>query len=239
MHSISEHELTYIHKPVRAAQDDRMLYQCLINSLSKQGKEKVTVWSSQYIIGLHSLPLGCCLLKLIIRESCLDTNATTTMIRTKLSNLDSYIQQVRNDITKFNGHIQILIQTLRSRGKTTTDLLTNLFKGYGSCSDKTFVTYIQRKQEEYDEGKDISADVLIELANAKYQQMKDKEIWEAPDPTGEHIIALEAKLAAMHKRYMAARNSPLMVPTPPRNIPKESTAMKATQARPGLQNRLG
>ena len=58
METISEHELTYIHKPVRAAQDNRMLYQCLINSLSKQGKEKVTVWSSQYIIGPHSLLWG-------------------------------------------------------------------------------------------------------------------------------------------------------------------------------------
>ena len=152
------------------------------------------------------------------------------MILTKLSNLDSYIQQVGNDITKFNGHVQILIQTLRFCGETTTDLLTNLFKGYGSCSDKTFVTYIQRKQEEYDEGKDISADVLMEWANAKYQQVKDKEIWEAPDPTGECIIALEAKLAAMRKRYEGGKKWSSDGPNSPR---------QERQHRPGLVPKIG
>jgi hypothetical protein len=52
------------------------------------------------------------------------------MIRTKLTNLDVYMGQVGNDIDKFNKYVQNLLEALNARGETTTDLLTNLFKGY-------------------------------------------------------------------------------------------------------------
>jgi hypothetical protein len=207
LESITKYELSYIQTETRKAQDDRMLYQCLINSLSKEGKAKVIIWRNQYVIGNNELklPSGNCLLKIIIRESHLDTNATTTMIRTKLSSLDTYIHQVGNDITKFNGYVRVLLDTLKARGETTNDLLTNLFKGYGSCSDKNFVEYISRKQEEYDEGKDLSAEVLMELANTKFKQMKDKEIWEAPSPEEEKILALQARIDELKKKFTSRK----------------------------------
>ena len=39
---------SYIHQPTRAAQDTNHLYQCLINSLTKEGKTKVTIWKKDY-----------------------------------------------------------------------------------------------------------------------------------------------------------------------------------------------
>jgi hypothetical protein len=42
-------EITYIAQPIRPAQDDWMLYQCLMNSISKEGKDKITIWKNQYI----------------------------------------------------------------------------------------------------------------------------------------------------------------------------------------------
>lgn len=213
--TITTHEATVINTQTRKAQDDRLLYECLGNSLSADGEKKILLHRDEYVIEPDprlpdgkKLPSGLCLLKVIIRESHLDTNATTGMIRTKLSNLDSYVQVVGNDITKFNGYVKMLLDTLASRGETTQDLLTNLFKGYGSCSDKTFVEYIAKKQDEYDEGKDFTPARLMQLADTKYRTMKDKEIWEAPSETDEKILALEARLENFKKKYANAKRGP-------------------------------
>ncbi|KAI2497326.1 hypothetical protein MHU86_17199 [Fragilaria crotonensis] len=84
----------------REAQDTYMLYKCLMASLTTDARKKVTIWSSQYLIGNDedSTCGGVAPLKIIIRESHLDTNATTNLIRTNLSNLDAYTLTVDSDI---------------------------------------------------------------------------------------------------------------------------------------------
>ena len=86
------------------------------------------------------------MLKIIIRESHLDTNATTTTIRNKLSSLDVHIPTIGYDITKFNGYVKMLIDSLHARGEVTHDLLPNLFKGYKAVSDKKFLNYVSHKE---------------------------------------------------------------------------------------------
>jgi hypothetical protein len=79
----------YIDGKNRTTQDNYMLYKCLMNSISKERKNKILIWKLQYIV--KSRLSGNLLLKVIIQESHLDTNATTATIRTKLSSLDSYL----------------------------------------------------------------------------------------------------------------------------------------------------
>ena len=195
---LKEHEDTYVTSQSRVAQDNRMLYACLMNSISKDAKKKITIWRELYT--LNNYFSGLLLLKVLIRESHLDTNATVTMIITKLSNLDVYIHTIGNDITKFNGYIRVLVDSLSARREITNDLLTNLFKGYLACSDKTFVDYIARKQEKYDEGESLTSDEMMNYADTKYRQLKDKNTWEAPSAEEEKILALKAKLKKMEKR---------------------------------------
>ena len=57
----------------------------------------------------------------------MDTNATTSVIRTKLSNMDIYIHIVGGGITKFNAYVLQIIGTLSSQGENTQYLLTNIF----------------------------------------------------------------------------------------------------------------
>jgi hypothetical protein len=166
MDRIREYDTTYIDTEGRQAQNSYMLYQCLMGSISKEGKKKILIWKDDYTIDEHKS--GNLLLKVIIRESHIDTNATTSNIRTKLSSLDTYIHTIGQDITKFNGYVKLLIDSLQARGETTQDLLTNLFKGYAVCSDKEFVSYIKRKHETYEEGTDIEPDNLMKLADTKY-----------------------------------------------------------------------
>jgi hypothetical protein len=128
----------------------------------------------------------------IIRESHLDTNATTNQIRTKLSNLDSYITTIDSDIGKFNQHVKLLVQSLTARNQTTSDLLINLFKGYGAVSDEVFRAWLVRKQDDHEEGEEITPDELMMAAKNKFDAMKEKGTWNAPTAE-EKIVALEAK----------------------------------------------
>ena len=179
MELIAEFERTYLGQELRTAQDSYMLYMCLLNSLTKEAKMKLQIWESEYIVQNQQgtkIPSGNLLLKVIIRESHLDTNATTQSIRTKLSNLDRYIVTIGNDITKFNGYVKGLVQSLAARGERTEDLLSNLFKGYQAVSDRTFLKYVGSKQEKYEEGKQYSADQLMQLADNKFRLLKEKGI---------------------------------------------------------------
>jgi hypothetical protein len=111
---IQEVEDERMNQATRLAQDNRDLYECLNNSLTTEGLAKVRINEAEYIRGKPLLPSGILFLKILIRESYLDSDATTSMIRTQLSNLDTYIGQVRNDVNKFNKHVQTLLEALNA-----------------------------------------------------------------------------------------------------------------------------
>ena len=161
--TIRAFEEVYVQGRSRSAQDAALLYKCLMNSISKEGKKKILVWEDQYQIGRYGS--GNLLLKIIVRESHLDTNATSASIRKKLTNLDRYLPTIGQDITKFNTYVKLLVDGLRSRGEVTNDLLINLFKGYSACSDKEFIEYIKRKEDSFEEGREITPDQLMKYAD--------------------------------------------------------------------------
>ena len=160
-------ETTYLHGISRAAQDMAHLHLCLMNSLTQAGKDKVCLWPDQFI--LNGRESGILLLKIIIRESHLNTNAITNSIRTQLSNLDEYITTIGCDIIKFNEHVKRPLEQLNAHGGETHDLLTNLFKAYISVKDACFVDYINEKLSRYEEGEPMEADQLMTLTANKYK----------------------------------------------------------------------
>lgn len=198
LEQIRAHANVYIAQQARCAQDSMQLYHCLMNSLSKTGLNKVTVWEEDYTIG--QLPSGPMLLKVILRESHIDTRATVRHIRAKLSQMATYLPTVNNDIPAFNRYVMELIDDLNARGETTQDLLSNLFEAYKSVNDKEFVAFIKRKEEDFDLGEEIDEHKLMQLAQNKYKVLVDEKKWSAPSKEEEKIIALEAKIAQLSKR---------------------------------------
>ena len=200
---IAAFERSYLGTERRETQDNYMLYKCLMSSLSKEARMKIEGWENEYVIQNNqgtTTPSGNLLLKVIIRESHLDTNATTQSIRMKLSNLDDYMIKISSDITKFNSYVKILIRSLEARGQKSEALLTHLFKGYLAASDKAFVRYINDKKDKYEEGKSLSSDKLMQLADNKYRLLKEREEWDAPSPEEEKIMALEAAVQKLSKK---------------------------------------
>ena len=199
---INAFERTYLGTERRVAQDSYMLFQCLMNSLSKEARMRIEAWENEYIIennsGIKSQS-GNLLLKVIIRESHLDTNATTQSIRMKLSNLDDHMLKISSNITQFNGYVKLLVRSLQARGQRAEALLSHLFKGYLAASDKSFIKYINDKKDRYEEGEEIGADKLMQLADNKYRLLKEREEWEAPSAEEEKIMALEAAVESLSK----------------------------------------
>jgi hypothetical protein len=124
----------------------------------------------------------------------------TTYIRDQLSILDEFLPVIDYDIGKMNLHVQSLIEALNARGEMTTDLLTNLFKGYKVAKDEKFVEYIEKKEEYYEEGNDLGANELMSLAKTKWSIRKQKHLWNAPSEQEEKILALKAKVKKLESQ---------------------------------------
>ncbi len=176
----------------RAAQDSAMLYHCIVNSLTTDAWARISLHSEDYLV--NNVPDGLCLLRVVIRESHVDTNATTAQLRTALTQLDAAMVTYAHDIKKFNEYVQGLVQSLAARGQRSDDLLINLFKGYKACADHKFLAYIELKESEYEEGKDITPNELMHLALNKYLARVEKKMWKAPSVEQQKILALEAEL---------------------------------------------
>ena len=56
--------------------------------------------------------------------------------------MDKFSVKYMYDITKYNGKVRIILDSMATRNETTNDILTNLFKGYQAETDGNFVKYI-------------------------------------------------------------------------------------------------
>ena len=201
LETIRRAEQQYVFTQTRAAQDNAMLYKCLMSSLTKAAKQKVIVNENEYTIENNEgekRKSGVLLLKVIVRESHIDTNATTSQIRLKLSSLDEYMKKIESNIPTFNQHVKLLVQALKARKQTTEDLLINLFKGYAAASDQNFREYISRKQDLHDEGNTVSPSDLMTAAKNKYDILVEREQWNSPT-ADEKLVVLETKIESMKK----------------------------------------
>ena len=66
----------------------------------------------------------------------------------------------------------MLLTGLSTRGETSNDMLTKLFKGYKAASYSVFVKYIERKKETYEDGQDLTPTDLMVLAEKKFKILK-------------------------------------------------------------------
>lgn len=212
MQHLKTFAITYIDEQSREAQINQQIVTCINNSLSKQGQQKISAHVSEWKVEVPSTGAvrssWILLLKVIIRESYIDTNATSRILREKLSSLPHYLKTFNNDITALNSFVLVTLQQLTARGETTSDLVSNLFKGYLSAKDPTFVSYIMNKQEKYDEGTSFTHLELMNLAANKYKVLVENKTWLAPSTQDRKIIALEAQIAGLKKKSTLPKERP-------------------------------
>jgi hypothetical protein len=122
---VRDHALSYYLTKSRAVQDSNQMYVCIMNTLTKEGRAKVVLHEKEYTFGNGDYVSGPVLLKVVIMESYIDTNATTRHICQHLSQLHEYILTVDSDIEIFNLYVNGLINSLAARGLSTQDLLAS------------------------------------------------------------------------------------------------------------------
>jgi prefoldin subunit 5 len=191
---VKRHANTYVNTETRSAQDSVMLYLCIMSSLSEAGQKKVRSRGLTYPFMSGDKGVGTLLLKVVVMVAHVDTRATVTQVRTKLSSLDKTMKDMESDIEKFNDHVLTLANKLQSRGEATQDLLVNLFKGYKACKDAEFVEYIKKKEDFYEEGGDVTHEQLMDWALNKYRARVENEQWCQRTTEEETIIALQAQV---------------------------------------------
>ena len=205
LEDVVAHASTYINQHSRVAQDNNILFEALWKSLTQSAKDKVVIWQDDYTI--NGRKSAAVVLKIITRESEVDTQATAPFIRSQLADLAPAMESVGSDIEKFNQHVRTLLRGLRRRRQRTDeyDLIANLFKGYKAASDETFVEYIARKEEEYEEGTEMTSDKLMSLALDKYAHRVRGDKWKKPSEQTAKLLAMEAKLERIQKENKKLR----------------------------------
>jgi len=195
--------LTYCFDETRKAQDSANLYQCLMGSLTPEAQARILQFHNEYTV-TRVLPApavqtrsGSVLFRIIVRESCIDTVFTAREVRLQLSSLDRYMVTCSHDIQLFNQHVRGLVMQLTARNEETTDLVTNLLKGYKECADKQFVDYVQRLEDRIDDGEVISSTTLMSRCLTKYKVKKQRNEWQAPTEEDRKLVALQAAMQAM------------------------------------------
>ena len=87
---------SFVNIQSRAAQDNMQQVNCILASLSLPGFRKINTWHDDWHVGTQ--PAALLLLKVIIRESYIDTQATTRILREHLSSLPSKLEELKGDI---------------------------------------------------------------------------------------------------------------------------------------------
>ena len=189
---VRNHAITYMGNQVRAAQNSQQMYECIMNSLTEAGKNKILNESSEYTVANEFS--GTLLFKLLMKKTVIDTRATSSAYRTNLSSLDSYMATVDSDIELFNQYVKGQQEGLKARGEDCPDLMINLFKGYNACADPDFRRYVLDKKDKYHDGEDITPEKLMKDALNKFKTMKLEGTWRIKSPEEQQIIALSAKV---------------------------------------------
>ena len=141
MAEINSHATTYTGTQTRAAQNSKMLYHFLMNSVTTEFTTKLVLYQEEYI--MNGAPIGACLFKKIIQLTYVDTMATTSHIHETLMDMHLKLPTFQHNNGKFNNWTHIEVGKLASRGQEANDLLTYLWRSYQVVADKKFVSYIK------------------------------------------------------------------------------------------------
>jgi hypothetical protein len=146
---------TYLGLNNRHDQDSDMMYNCLRKSISDSVFAKVVKATSKYryMINGEYLFDGPSYLMTLIELTYTNTKANITAARDNLSSLTEYLESLPDsNIETFNEYVKEKLETLEAGGETTTELITNLFKGYLRAKDDTFREWVRIKKLENNDG---------------------------------------------------------------------------------------
>lgn len=214
---VRRHALTYAFQDVRAAQDSANLFTSLELSMTVSAWKTISAEKANFTIKRKELPAaqqiqgqendeyrdGVLLLWTIINHTTAKTNATISVIVEQLTSLPATMMEHNSDVKVFNTTVRTLLNSYYANKRESYDkevLLQTLFKSYKQCSDKVFVDYIERKEQDHEDGTAIlTADTLLDVALKQYQTRQQKKIWGEDSAEHKELLNLTAQLMNSNK----------------------------------------
>ena len=161
----------------RATQNNHMMAQCLLKSLTSAAKTRLQVYQSQYTFdGVEYGPL---IYKKIMQLATIDSVATTETLRANLTNLPIYAASVNGDIDLINSYFDVNYTQILARGSTVDDPIAKLFDAYLVVPDYNFKTYMAKKQDAYHDGElgaNFTHENLMAQATAKFTYLTTRKL---------------------------------------------------------------
>jgi hypothetical protein len=206
---VQEHARTYESVNGRDAQNSSQMYNFLYASISDEAKLMVLSDYNDYTIIANNIQInnGPCFLRVLIRNTTVDTRSTVFHIRENLNNLETHIVEITYDIEAFNLYVTHQVEQLAARGESSSDLLINLFGAYLSVPDRKFVEYVEKQKDRFDKGEDISPKKLMQVALTKYKDRTRAGKWQAPSHEEEQIMALTAQLKDLKDHKLSGKEN--------------------------------
>lgn len=119
--------------------------------------------------------------------------------RVGISDLSLQIQEAR--MNKFNNNVVMMLdhmnnnyQQIEAMNEQHPNYIMHLFHALLSAKNEIFVNYVQTIKDNWETGKDVSADELINEAKTKYNNMVKQKIWNKQSPKDAKIMALATEL---------------------------------------------
>ena len=170
---------SYIHTNTRRAQDDKMLAECLLKSVSKTAHTTISSFRKQYQFA-HRVKSGVVVLFIILRESRTRTVTEPDTVKLQLAGAVNAFKQFEGNVRRFNEWILQKQHLLHIHGETSTDLRMHLMRAYASSSDYRLTQYVDAVKNEYRDKKKmkkLTPERLMSLVQAKYDDIQhDKEL---------------------------------------------------------------
>lgn len=177
------------------AQDAQMIYNCLLDSISKEAQATMLVDLDKYVISTYMD--GLCFLKLLLSKAQTDTIGTVNMLRTLISKLPSKMVELGGDIVAFNNIVKGIESSLPSYGEQSSELLINVILSYEEVEDSDFVSYVKNKRSMWEEGQTpLNLQMLMTNCENKYKIWVQTGEWKAPTKQSEEFAAMKAELSS-------------------------------------------
>ena len=138
-----------VGQKTRTNQNNFMMFTCLMKSISEDVMKRMVPEKEYYMVG--KMPIAALYYKALISKAEVETRATVTNIRQRLSNLHTYIGTIDHNITTFHEYVNQQLTSLSAYGMSDIGeaLLVSLFQAYDEVPDEGFHRSMELKKTQY------------------------------------------------------------------------------------------
>jgi hypothetical protein len=189
----------------RARQNNRMMGECIMKTLTPAARVKVLPFCGDYEIdNVIYVPL---LHKKIMALATINSVATTKTLHSNLRELATYCSTIKGGTVLLPSSFDSNYMQIIARGATVNNPIDILFAASMVIPCHNLSSYIKQKQDAYMDGSlTLNHMELIMLATNKFKLLKQEEMWGAKSPDKNKIMVMQAELTPLKGQFQLSPN---------------------------------